>query len=150
MSDRVAVMQDGRIRQAGTPKEIYNHPRTEFVATFLGASNIVAATVRGHDGDKTAVEFAGRTLTVGRLAAEPGTTVKFALRPEKIVLRKDAPLQATVREAIYRGAQTHLYAEVAGVPLNAIVANSRSEPLSLEPAATVGLDWEDSSFVALD
>ena len=150
MSDRVAVMQDGRIRQAGTPKEIYNHPRTEFVATFLGASNIVTATVRGHDGDTTAVEFAGRTLTVARLAAEPGATVKFALRPEKIVLRKDAPVQATVREAIYRGAQTHLYAEVAGVPLNAVVANSRSEPLSLEPAATVGLDWEDSSFVALD
>ncbi len=150
MSDRVAVMQDGRIQQAGTPKEIYNHPRTEFVATFLGASNIVTATVRGHDGDKTAVEFAGRTLTVGRLDAEPGAAVKFALRPEKIVLRKDAPVQATVREAIYRGAQTHLYAEIGGVPLNAIVANSQSEPLSLEPAATVGLDWEDSSFVALD
>lgn len=149
MSDRVAVMKDGRIQQSGTPKEIYNRPRSEFVATFLGASNILTGTVRGHDGDRTAVEFAGRVLLVERLPDAEGSLVKFALRPEKIVLRHDAPVRATVKEAIYRGAQTYINLDVAGVPVSAEVANSGSEPISLEPSSVVGIDWDDSSFVAL-
>jgi hypothetical protein len=59
MSDFVAVMRGGVIEQLGGPREIYERPATDFVATFLGASNLFQATVLGPDGDGTMVEVPG-------------------------------------------------------------------------------------------
>src|SRR4029079_19512281 len=58
MSDRIAVMRDGVIEQLGAPREVYERPATEFVATFLGASNLIDAVVAGHDGAHGLVEAA--------------------------------------------------------------------------------------------
>jgi spermidine/putrescine ABC transporter ATP-binding subunit len=155
MSDRVAVMHDGRIQQAGTPREIYDRPRTEFVATFLGASNILEATVKGKEGTGTMIDVAGNMLHVGALSADAGARLRFALRPEKISIGPAGPdsaagVQATVREAIYRGAQTFLYLDINGMPLNALVQNAGAEPINLEPGAAVRLHWDNANMVALE
>jgi spermidine/putrescine ABC transporter ATP-binding subunit len=154
MSDRVAVMQDGRIQQAGAPRDIYDHPGTEFVATFLGASNILRGQVRGRDGDKLVVGLGGTCLTVeppagnGRPHAV-GDVITLALRPEKVRLDAQGALAATLKEVVYRGAQTHLYMETEGGPIAAHLPNNSVSPMSLEPGAVVRLAWDDASVVAL-
>src|SRR5205823_10412526 len=59
MSDRLAVMRHGRIEQIGGPEDVYEHPATEFVAGFLGASNLLDGRVGARDGDVTTVLLAG-------------------------------------------------------------------------------------------
>jgi putative spermidine/putrescine transport system ATP-binding protein/spermidine/putrescine transport system ATP-binding protein len=155
MSDRVAVMKDGRIQQAGTPREIYDRPRNEFVATFLGASNILEATVKGRDGANTIIDVAGNTLSVGGATSEAGAKLRFALRPEKVSVgsignSQTGGVSANVREAIYRGAQTFLYLDINGMPVNAVVQNAGVEPMNLEPGAAIRLHWDNANMVALE
>jgi spermidine/putrescine ABC transporter ATP-binding subunit len=154
MSDRVAVMMDGRIQQAGAPREIYERPGTEFVATFLGASNILRGEVRGHDGNKLVVGLGGTCLTVASPAASGprhaiGDTIKLALRPEKVRLDAQGSLAATLKEVVYRGAQTHLYMEMDGGVIAAHLPNNTVTPMNLAPGAVVRLAWDDASVVAL-
>lgn len=85
LGDRVAVLNQGRLEQVGTPYEIYSHPATEYVATFLGAANILEATVKNG-----ALEVAG-TLLAAELDGERfrnGDCVKIVFRPEDVVLSK--------------------------------------------------------------
>ncbi len=90
MSDRLAVMRHGRIEGIGSPQEIYDSPTTEFVATFLGASNLLAGNVTGVEGSIATVTLThgwSVRVGVGRLPeARVGTPVKVGVRPEKISL----------------------------------------------------------------
>jgi ABC-type Fe3+/spermidine/putrescine transport system ATPase subunit len=86
LGDRVAVLNQGHIEQLGTPYEIYNHPATEYVATFLGAANILDATVTNGS-----LEIGSARLQ-GALDAETfpnGTCVKIVFRPEDVVLNRN-------------------------------------------------------------
>lgn len=90
MADTVAVMNGGLIEQMGTPVELYERPRTTFVANFLGQSNLLRGTVRGTDRDVVAVDVQGARVLARRA---PGDTagaavgdVWIGVRPEKIYL----------------------------------------------------------------
>ncbi len=75
MSDRIAVFNQGLIEQIGSPRDIYDHPRSRFVAEFIGETNLLQATVKGHDQDGTTIELeSGRQLTVARTDALAGAT----------------------------------------------------------------------------
>jgi ABC-type Fe3+/spermidine/putrescine transport system ATPase subunit len=90
LSDWIAVMNAGRVEQAGTPWEIYYHPRTAFLADFVGAVNIVPGTVREVRGDEVVVAFGERSVTVRRpagLALSAGREVRLCVRPEALALR---------------------------------------------------------------
>ena len=108
VSDRVLVMQQGRIVQEGGPEDVYLRPRTHAVAAFLGAGNFLAAT-----GDGT--DMVGTALGPLRLPASPawrrGTLL---IRPEHIVLRREPPavngLRVRVRERVFRGDCYDIYA----------------------------------------
>src|SRR6185437_9580875 len=83
LGDRVAVINKGHIEQIGTPAEVYNHPATEYVATFLGAANILEAIVR-----KSGLEI-GKSLIPAELDRErfkEGACVKIVFRPEDVSL----------------------------------------------------------------
>ncbi len=85
LGDRIAVINSGRIEQIGTPEEVYNNPANEYVATFLGAANILSGTVRGSQ-----VEI-GSALLPGRFEEgkfRDGEAVKIVFRPEDVVLSK--------------------------------------------------------------
>jgi spermidine/putrescine transport system ATP-binding protein len=89
MSDRIAVMRSGRVEQIGPPEAVYERPATEFVAAFLGASNLLEGTLEGRDG-----RFGTVALTSGekvRIPAEAlngaAGSIKLGVRPEKIHLR---------------------------------------------------------------
>ena len=113
MSDRIAVMRHGRIEQIGAPEDIYEKPATEFVAGFLGASNLLDGEVKDSNGSEATVLLSsGEVIAVpaDRLDA-PGQKVKVGVRPEKIRLEHDgaAPpgrwnsITGTLRVATYVG-----------------------------------------------
>jgi putative spermidine/putrescine transport system ATP-binding protein len=102
MSDRIAVMRNGRIVQIGSPTEVYRHPRTPFVASFLGETNLIAATECRSDGAIAHVRFADGTVGLaeeprdGR-ARLPDERALLSVRPERIrLLQPEARADTTV------------------------------------------------------
>lgn len=85
LGDRVAVLNEGRIEQIGTPFEIYNHPATEYVATFLGAANILEAVVRS---DALEVGPSQVPASLDPAKFRQGDCVKIVFRPEDVVLSR--------------------------------------------------------------
>jgi spermidine/putrescine transport system ATP-binding protein len=92
MSDRIAVMRLGEIEQVGAPEDVYENPATEFVAGFLGASNLLEGEVKQRDGAMATVLLpTGSTLSVPAERLNGRTTgVKVGVRPEKIRLERDS------------------------------------------------------------
>jgi len=138
MSDRVAVMNQGRVEQVGTPRALYDEPATLFVANFLAVSNVMAATVEGDglDGQRLRVgEFALRAAhRDGHGAGLVGRAVTLMVRPERVVLEpydpvaRDNRLPAIVERTVYLGPSTHVVARLAtGATIQASVANTGGE-----------------------
>lgn len=88
MSDRIAVMNAGKIEQIGSPEEVYELPATSFVASFLGASNLLHGEIQSIDGDTASVRLtAGVVVSVpARRLAAPSGPVGVGVRPEKLQL----------------------------------------------------------------
>ncbi|MFB6266216.1 MAG: ABC transporter ATP-binding protein [Halodesulfurarchaeum sp.] len=106
MSDEIAVMNGGRIEQIGTATEIYEEPATEFVADFIGETNLIRGTY-AEEGERAVVESDGLTFEVPETAGAEGE-VAFAVRPEKIRLGEAAGglanrYTAEVTDEIYKG-----------------------------------------------
>ena len=95
LADRVAVMQAGRVAQLGTPREVYDAPSSEFVATFLGTTNLMPARITGL-GE---AEIGGV-----RMAVRPGSGTRVAVRPENVRLTATGPgLPGTVGDVLFQG-----------------------------------------------
>ncbi|MEJ2166410.1 MAG: ABC transporter ATP-binding protein [Desulfobacterales bacterium] len=108
VSDRIAVMSEGKIIQFGTPKEVYEQPRTRFVAEFLGAANLISGRT-ANGGIETDIGYL-------QLDKTPGWTQgTVAIRPERIRICDSVPekngVKAKVTEAIYRGTNVDLWLE---------------------------------------
>ncbi|MBN8243868.1 ABC transporter ATP-binding protein [Nitratireductor aquimarinus] len=109
MSDRIAVFNKGKIEQIGTPREIYDHPQTRFVANFIGETNLLEGTVAGRSADGLRVRLAnGAELTAS--ASDnytPGENVLVSIRPERIRLDAlhggDNQFTAKVADSVYQG-----------------------------------------------
>ena len=121
LSDRIAVMNAGRIEQLGAPHEIYEHPATRFVADFIGASSVL----EGRVVSARTVELAGGTrLDVDLASLEPGRNVTLLVRPEKVELGVSSPnaLAATVTAVMYLGDHSEVRLTLpGGVGLLAVV-----------------------------
>jgi len=116
-ADTIVVMSEGRIEQAGTPEEIYERPRSEFVARFIGGTNIL----RGRGAGDAVVECPGVTLRCGQGDAGPGAERIVSIRPHRIALAADAAGDASLNEArgtvarqIYLGMQRDYLVALAG------------------------------------
>jgi spermidine/putrescine transport system ATP-binding protein len=96
MSDRIAVMADGRIQQEGSPREIYEHPGTRFVAEFIGMSNFFVGEVVAQEKDRVLVQTTDslKVWCLSAGASSPGTQVTVAVRPEKIEISAARPTSA--------------------------------------------------------
>jgi putative spermidine/putrescine transport system ATP-binding protein len=110
MSDRIAVFNQGLIEQIGSPRDIYDHPRSKFVAEFIGETNLLEGTVKGHDRDGTTIELASsQQLTVARTdALLPGARVLVSVRPERILLGAPSVavqnmLPSRILDSVYQG-----------------------------------------------
>ncbi len=127
MSDRVAVMSQGRLSQLGTPRELYDDPANPFVADFLGEMNFVDATVEDMaDGIGRAVTAGGvlfARLARGHGPLRKGEAARIAIRPESLTLQADEAaslaadvphLSATVRHSVFNGSTLHFHLETDG------------------------------------
>ncbi len=115
MSDRIAVMNHGRLEQFDTPAAIYAHPATPFVLDFVGMSTRLAGTVAAADGDALVVDTAaGRVRARGRAAA--GSAVLVAVRPEnmRVGARGDNAIALKVRDRVFLGSKLLVHFDAPG------------------------------------
>lgn len=85
MADTIAVMNAGQVEQLGSPEQLYEHPRTRYVANFLGQSNCLDGAVEDVHAESTVVVVQGCRLTVPGRHGSPGTRLSIGVRPEKTV-----------------------------------------------------------------
>jgi len=120
MANRIAVMEDGAVRQIDSPAQLYEYPNCRFVADFIGKMNLFEGRVSAVDGDKLRVEVSG----IGALdlpapedpaARRSGAEIGIAVRPEKIRVRREAPdkgrvaLRGKVSQVAYYGDASHVF-----------------------------------------
>ncbi|MGI6149510.1 MAG: ABC transporter ATP-binding protein [Firmicutes bacterium] len=125
ISDRIVVMNQGRIEQMGTPWEIYNRPRTSFVADFIGQVNFVEAEVVGSAHQKLDVKVWGQVIAIKHAEPLPvGTLVKLVLRPEAVHLdEQQAFATGVVNRAVYLGSVVEYDLIVEETNLHAVVSS---------------------------
>jgi len=137
MSDRIAVMNDGRILQMGTPNEIYERPRTRFVADFIGQTNFLEVDVTGWDGTVVDVDLPGSGPLRARTpdGFQPQGRMTLAVRPEKISLLGDLPggkvpgsnaLTGRLDEVVYVGTHTQYLVRLPGGQMVAVYRQNRA------------------------
>jgi spermidine/putrescine transport system ATP-binding protein len=147
MADKIAIMNGGRIEQLGTPGELYEHPRTAFVAGFLGISNLLPGEVTG--GDSVRLDD-GTAMKVPREALNGRTgRVAVGVRPEKIRLGhgEENRLSGRLLETAYVGVATQYVLETQAGNISVYVQNS--EP-GAGQAAPSDISWSPVSTFVVD
>ncbi|MEA2602557.1 MAG: spermidine/putrescine transport system ATP-binding protein [Acidobacteriota bacterium] len=129
LSDRIAVMDRGQVEQVGSPVEVFETPETEFVARFLGATNVFTGEIAGE-------------------------TVRFVVRPEKLALRAapsggETALPVTVVDRVYHGASTEWIVEDSRGERFTVLAQNAVADLPFPPGSTALLSWDARHRVAL-
>jgi spermidine/putrescine transport system ATP-binding protein len=120
LSDRIAVMKGGRIEQLGEPAELYENPRTAFVAQFIGESDRLEGTVRdASDGGAVLITPSGLRLPVRSGGVPPGEPALLFLRPERIAIAPDGEagggaVTGDVVEAVFVGETMRYVVRTAG------------------------------------
>jgi spermidine/putrescine transport system ATP-binding protein len=163
MADTIAVMNEGRIEQMGSGEELYERPRTEFVANFLGISNLVDGTVGSRDGTMATFDAEeGERVFVpsDRFGNVNGGPVRIGIRPEKIeIASSDSTSEASsasrnvihgrVTVASYLGTSIQYVVETkTGRELTVIAPNRDGGADSIGPGRDVSLAWDpDHTFV---
>ena len=123
MSDRIAVIADGKVEQVGSPEEIYARPATAYVAGFLGSANIFDAEVTDVSGELATCTALGRTVSAEAHADVPRGPAAIVVRPERIAVADEAApgpaghnrLTGTVIDVVYLGAATQVRVDVGPV-----------------------------------
>jgi iron(III) transport system ATP-binding protein len=134
-ADLIAVMNSGRIDQLGTPEDIYDRPQSEFVARFIGASNVIKGTAL--DGNH--VSFAGATLQVVGAKLSPGQSAVVAIRQHDVQLSTQAPqnqqnaVKARVTRQVFLGASRDYMVETSdGTTLRIVTSTENAVPRGTE------------------
>ncbi len=151
MSDRIAVMNRGRVEQVAAPEEVYNRPATTFVAGFIGVSNLMPATVKGSDEVKL---DQGQTISTRTDGFSPGERCHAVVRPEKLRVElsengnspADRPrVEGIVASSLYLGTATQIAVDLGeGVRMTVLIPNADEAERQRLPGggARVALSWE--------
>ncbi len=156
LSDRIAMMSDGRILQLDTPKGLYERPANREVAEFIGTMNLIPAKAGAAKGNQVSLDAGALGKLEGRVATDVSTSgreVFLALRPERISVGADlganARLKGKIAEAVYLGDRITYVVAVNGLaqPLRVVNANETGEILRI--GAEVEIGWPDDSGLVL-
>ena len=146
VSDRIVVMNEGRIMQVGTPFEIYSRPANLFVADFIGRVNLLEGRVTGRRGDRWVVDYGTGSKEIASSAGEisEGDAVTTVLRPESLLIhgRGASLLEGKITRVVFLGPTVEYEITVSGTgrPINAVVYNP-IEAGTLSLGDTVGVDF---------
>ena len=145
MSDRIAVMNHGRIEQIGDPEDVYERPATTFVAGFIGVSNLMPGVVKSRG--KVLLD-SGVTVSADVDGLQDGDRCHAVVRPEKLRLgdggRRDPSVEGLVESSLYLGTSTQLIVKLAGdVRLTVLVPNADEAERQKLPGggANVKVSW---------
>jgi len=157
MSDRIAVMAEGRIVQIGSPSDVYLHPATPFVAGFLGETNLVPGTYRGTEHGHAVVAFKDAALGCARLPADgrkltAGDAVLVSVRPERVRLLTDKAepnFVGHVTDCTFLGRHTRYRVQALGQAF-AVSVTEWSPAAALSLGTPVRLNWaaEDAQILS--
>lgn len=152
ISDTIAVMNQGHVEQIGTPAEIYETPRTSFVAAFIGDTNFLDGQVTESLGERfSRVEIPGLGIVTidNDQPVRPGQQIHLSLRPEKLLVSRDAPVigqwenmvSGTVEDVIYFGSHTRFWVRCGD---QRICAEQQHRTFQLDDIAP---SWGDSVWL---
>jgi spermidine/putrescine transport system ATP-binding protein len=159
MSDRVAVMNRGRILQIGSPRDIYESPGSMFVANFVGHSNQFTGRVDEVRAAVCRIHVPGLPAIVARYQAAPtvGTPIVVAIRPERLDLSRtphgsgfDNNVPGRIEKAVYNGSDMHYWLRFSDqIIWTARVANARGDQKEFTAGESVYVGWNADDGVAL-
>ncbi len=157
LSDRVIVLEKGKIVQVGTPVEVYESPQSKFSGLFVGKSNFIEGKVISCTEGETACDVSG----IGRVKVKPtagvGTQAQFLLRPEKVRLSREKPphldkncVYGKIEHLVYLGMITeyHLRTE-QGFGLVAAVLNVNQSTQKFELGESIWATWSPDDFIQI-
>lgn len=160
MADTVAVMNHGRIEQLGSPQELYELPRTGFVASFLGQSNLLPATVVSTAGDiVTARTAAGVVSFPAERAVSQSGDITVGVRPEKLAISREKPAESTAHNVLgpgrvvdmsFTGVSTQYTVEVPGIGEVGVFAQNLDFGDMHAAGSEVWLSWRREHTFGLD
>jgi putative spermidine/putrescine transport system ATP-binding protein len=150
LSDRIAVMNHGRIEQVGAPSEIYERPATPFVADFIGESNLLPGTVASCEGGTLRLSLASGLDLLAAGEAAPGTRLAALIRPERLLPAADGPMRGEVIETIYIGDSVKVRLRLPGgtVLLARLPVSAHAAPPETGASFAVRVAPEDVHLVA--
>jgi putative spermidine/putrescine transport system ATP-binding protein len=153
MSNRIAVLRDGKVVQYGAPAELYERPASRFVADFFGTTNFLPTQVRDRTESGFVYEIAGSTFEHRQSTPPPpaGQSVLLSIRPDKVKLQPanttGPRLSGTVRVATYVGRQFHVVVALGTLGrFNVTLPTAAADGL-LEPGTPVALTWARDATV---
>ena len=156
MSDRIAVMESGRILQVGTPRQIYNHPVERFVADFIGSTNFLSAEViSAQDGSARLRLSSGNEITTELPEGmTPHGRVTTVVRPEYSLVvpdrEKKGDLHGILENIVYFGTDTHYHTRLADETLFVTrMQNQREDTEKFEIGQSVGIVFKPNSVQLL-
>jgi spermidine/putrescine transport system ATP-binding protein len=154
MSDRIVVMNAGHVEQVGRAEEIYERPVSEFVAGFIGMSNIIEGTVAAVRDGASVINIANVPIALQGNGVAVGERIRLMVRPEKIKLSatgRDSALHGQIESAVYLGESTQWRVALdGGQAIIALEQNHQPFDSTQERIGqTVFVSWEPSSAVIL-
>ncbi len=158
MADTIAVMNKGKIEQMGSPEDLYDSPKSAYVANFLGQSNLIAGEVDGSDGENAVVTIKGNKVAIPKNKINTSNkSVLVGVRPEKFRIAPSGKnvsgnvlTGGKVSDVSYTGVSTQYQVEMPwGQELMVFEQNDDNEPM-LRKGEAVTLSWEPVFTFALD
>jgi len=160
MADTVAVMNGGRVEQLGSPADLYENPRTTFVANFLGTSNLIEAEVATRGGGEVVLKVTDGRIALPEARCPAGGKVLIGVRPEKIAITHTDDetavsqgrnrLRGTIADASFIGVSTQYVIRTAVCPEFAVYVQNVHRDVRLAPGADVVLHWAPEHTFGLD
>lgn len=145
MSDRIAVMSQGRVQQIGSARDIYETPSNRFVAQFIGQTNLIEVDVtRVHKGRVDVVLPSGQGLSCSAVSASRGRHA-LSIRPERVTIAARGELQAVVERVVYMGSELQLLTRLDGGTAFSVRVQNAARTAVPEPGTRIGLKLEEGA-----
>jgi len=155
LSDRVVVLERGRIIQVGRPNEIYEHPQTQFSALFIGKSNFIQGEVISCQPEESVCQVLGIGRVAVKRVAQMGAKLRFVLRPEKVGLSRERPIHiekncacGRIENVVYLGMVTEYHVRIdQGFRLVVTLLNTNRTGQGFEVGETVWANWSPEDLI---
>lgn len=149
MSDKIVILKDGIIQQVGSPRQVYQHPKNEFVANFIGKANILNAKVIEKTADNLKIDVEGAEYTLNVSTKwNVGDDVRIVVRPEAIEVGKKG-LKGKVIKSIYMGVSQDYWISFQGIELEVTDYNPSAKKI-YDEGSTVEFGFKESSIHLLE